>query len=132
MSHHTSDSLCPACEEKLATVHADLSAWYHSSVKPAHPDCHVSWGYRDQASQESMFEDGATKLHFPDSAHNKIPARAIDLFQITSGGQAIWAPEFFVSVKSLAPSNIIWGGVWKTIGDGDHFELLIDPKQRMK
>lgn len=130
MTHHTSDPVCPACEEKLATAHPDLAAWYRTSVKPKYPDAHVSWGYRDQVGQEAAFEDGKTRLHFPNSAHNKVPARALDLFQINAAGSAVWEPRFFASLSDankLDYPHIIWGGNWKTLGDGDHFELLIDP-----
>jgi hypothetical protein len=126
--HHTSDPSCPLCEEKLKTAHPDLVAWFKAAVKPKHPDAHVSWAYRDQAAQEAAFEDGKTNLHFPQSAHNKIPARALDLFEIVQG-QALWPPLFFAAISAtnkLDYPNIIWGGTFKTLGDGDHFELLPD------
>lgn len=127
MSHHTSDPVCPLCEEKLATAHPDLATWFRTAVKPNYPDAHVSWGYRDQADQEAAFQDGKTKLHFPNSAHNKVPARALDLFQINAAGVAAWQPLFFAAISDrnkLDYPHIIWGGNWKTLGDGDHFELL--------
>lgn len=129
MSHHTSDPVCPLCEEKLAQVHPDLAAWYRTEVKPRHPDAHVSWGYRDKVSQEAAFEDGKTKLHFPKSAHNKLPARALDLFEINAAGIATWEPRFFSTIAArnkIDYPHMIWGGDWKTLGDGDHFELLLD------
>lgn len=129
MTHHTNDAVCPLCEEKLASAHVYLQTWFRNVVKPKYPDAHVSWAYRDQAAQEAAFADEKTKLHFPHSAHNKIPARAIDLFQINSAGVAFWAPLFFAALSAsnkLDYPQIVWGGTFKTLGDGDHFELLSD------
>ena len=119
--HHTSDAICALCEQKLSLAHPDLVVWFHD-LKSRNPSVHVSWSFRDQASQEQAFAAGTTKLHFPDSAHNKQPAQAIDIFQIDDSGKAKWDPVFMAKIAQECP-NLKWGGHWKSLGDNDHFEI---------
>jgi hypothetical protein len=123
--HHTSDPVCALCETKLATAHASLGDWFRQ-VKSLYPDLHVSWGYRDAASQLEAFKEGKTKLNFPNSAHNKTPALALDLFQIDEQGKAKWDGVFFAKLDAFNQEKghaIKWGGHFKHLGDFDHFEL---------
>lgn len=39
----------------------------------------ILYGFRDRETQERLFNEGKSKLHFPKSAHNRYPSRAIDL-----------------------------------------------------
>jgi hypothetical protein len=127
VNHHTINSPCPLCEEKLALADPELIDWFHNEVKPAYPSCHVSWAYRNRVDQELAFLDGKTKLHYPLSAHNKEPALALDLFQLDNGGNAIWDHDIFAAlhaINAVKYTHIIWGGLWKSIGDADHFEFV--------
>lgn len=121
LPHHTSDLVCAMCEYKLSEAKAELGVWFRD-LKSRHPNVHVSWSYRDQASQEQAFKNGTTKLHYPDSAHNKQPAMALDIFQIDDAGKAKWDPVFLAKVAQESPA-LKWGGNWKPLGDNDHFEL---------
>lgn len=125
LPHHTSDPSCALCNDKLTLAHPDLAKWFND-LKSRHPNAHVSWSFRDQQSQEQAFQAGTTKLHFPDSAHNKQPAMALDIFQINDAGQAIWDPIFLCKVNQETLSlgyNLKWGGSWPSLGDRDHWEL---------
>lgn len=131
MAHHTEDAICPACEEKLALAHPELVKWFREQVKPCHNDVHISWSYRDQASQEQAFLDGKSRLHFPNSKHNKRPALALDLFKLTEENAALFPPLLYAAIASeatAAGSPIEWGGSWVgRLKDLDHFQL--DEKQ---
>lgn len=82
----------------------------------------------------ACFAAGTTRLEWPDSAHNKTPAIAIDLFQITYPDKeespvAIWSPDFFSAVaKDIEDRGlpVLWGGQWRELGDRDHFQLKQD------
>lgn len=127
MSHHTSDPVCPLCEEKLAQADAALQSWFREKIKPGFPDAHISWSFRNQADQEQAYADGKTKAHWPNSKHNHMPSLALDLFQIDEDGKALWSPKFFFEVDEVTQrsgSPIRWGGTFRTIGDKDHFELV--------
>ncbi len=126
--HHTSDLVCALCEQKLTEAHPDLVEWF-KALKARHSNVHVSWSYRDKASQTQAFTSGASKLQFPQSAHNKQPAMALDIFLIDETGKAVWDPVFCAKVnqESMALGYPLkWGGNWKALGDNDHFELSLE------
>lgn len=126
--HHIEGPLCPLCEEKLDKVHPYMANWYRIKKKK-YPNLHVSWGFRGRSEQERAFNDGKTKLHYPDSAHNKIPSLAIDLFQIDEDGVARWSQVFFMKLNAENEADqfpIKWGGNWKSLGDADHFQYESD------
>ena len=121
---------CPACSEKLVLAHPDLASWFREKVKPKYPDAHISWSFRDKESQEQAFLDGKSKLHFPNSAHNKTPAEALDLFELDVNGIGRWAYGYFRDIAEMASIDkdpIFWGGHYTHLGDGDHYALV--PKE---
>ena len=123
---HANYKTCPLCEEKLKLAHEDLGYWFHNRVKPYWPDAHISWSHRDKENQERAFKEGKTTLHFPDSLHNKLPAMALDLFQINEKGLAVWDKMFFGGLARLIKNEgwqIRWGGDWETFKDYGHFEM---------
>lgn len=128
--HHTSDDVCPLCADKLREAHPLLVDWFNHDIKPKYTDAHISWSWRGRDEQEKAFVEGKTKLHFPDSAHNKMNGLvkyscALDLFQINNG-VAKFAPLWYAKLAQEIEKNklpLIWGGAWKHLGDQDHFEL---------
>lgn len=133
MNHHTDDPVCPLCEEKLLTAHADLYDWYHTYVKPIYPGAHISWAWRGQADQDAAVASGKSELTWPHSKHNHMKggkpcSLALDLFEDV-GGVAEWPHAFFSEINDqneIAERPIAWGGLFKDLGDSDHFELLLD------
>lgn len=130
-SHVNGVPECPLCEEKLINAFQSLSEWFRTKVKGKYPDCHISWSYRPKESQEEAFLDGKSKLHFPNSAHNKSNAEgqpcamALDLFELDLNGMACWHWSYFKNIALDAENEklpIKWGGQWVTLGDADHFE----------
>lgn len=125
MSHHTHDPVCPLCVEKLHDADPALHDIY-LQVKAEFPDAHISWTFRDEANQNQFFQDGKTRCRWPNSKHNRKPSRAMDLFQLRPDNVAAWPAPWFRSIADFLTSigaPIQWGGHWKTIGDGDHYEL---------
>jgi hypothetical protein len=132
--HVNGKDQCPACERKLLDAHSDLALWFREQVKPAFAQAHISWSYRGKADQEKFFLDGRTKLHFPNSAHNKTNsdgkpcALALDLFELDYNGIARWAWGFFRDIAEAAQKTrypIFWGGHWTHLSDADHFQLML-------
>ena len=62
--------------ERLATVHPALQDIANDAIQII--DFSIVCGERGEADQEAAFASGASKLHYPHSAHNKKPARAFD------------------------------------------------------
>ena len=128
-------SICPLCELKLKNAHKDLVDWFTKAVHPIHPDAHISWTYRDKASQDQAYAEGRSKLKYPLSKHNATDedgnpqARAIDLFKLCINGLAAWDYKFFKTIADEIPAYeegnpvIIWGGSWH-FRDYPHFELV--------
>jgi hypothetical protein len=123
---------CPNCEQKLTEADPALGVWFRK-IKAEFPTAHISWSYRDRASQEQAFTEGKTKLHFPNSPHNfvgtdsKPCAKALDLFNLSEDGIATFPPPFYAKIWQRCCENkdpIKWGGTFKTLGDADHFQLV--------
>src|ERR1700721_882546 len=68
---HTTDLVCPRCEDKLKDAHPKMAEWFRNRVKPKYPTAHVSWGYRSRADQNMMVLKKKSQLAGPRSAHNR-------------------------------------------------------------
>lgn len=64
-------------EERLATCHADLQQLFREVIK--HTDCTILEGHRDQQAQDEYFAAGRSKLQWPNSRHNVLPSKAVDV-----------------------------------------------------
>jgi hypothetical protein len=62
---------------RLATCDDRLQAICNELIKIA--DFIVLCGHRDKKEQEEAFENGNTRVHFPNSRHNSYPSEAVDL-----------------------------------------------------
>ena len=44
-----------------------------------HVDCSILEGHRNETDQNKYFEEGKSKLRWPNSKHNKFPSRGVDV-----------------------------------------------------
>lgn len=132
---HVNEANCPSCAVKLTQAHDLLKQWFLTLVVPQFPGTHISWSYRDKDSQEQAFNAGRSKLHYPDSAHNKTDASgapcslALDLFELTDAGLAVFPVGLYADIAEASKKdwpNILWGGKWKHLGDFDHFQIELE------
>jgi hypothetical protein len=128
---HTHDAICPLCQLKLKQAHPYLQKWF-LKIKSRHFDAHISWSYRDQADQEKAFSEGKTHAHYPNSPHNHLDqdgnplSLALDLFQLSEQGKALWEQAFFRMIWDECVKDgddMIWGGNFRSLGDLDHFQF---------
>ena len=63
--------------EKLSTCDERLQRVFNEVIK--HYDCTVICGHRGEKEQNEAFIKGFSKLRFPDSKHNSMPSKAIDV-----------------------------------------------------
>lgn len=127
----TKSSLGGMSKQRLATVDYDLayvvtevSKWMNITV--------VS-GHRGMAEQNSLVEQGASKLKFPTSKHNMLPlSHAVDIAPYNSKLRGIdWQDieafkqmVFLVKVAASAYGlEIACGADWKSFKDYPHVEL---------
>lgn len=112
-----------SCDPKLIEIVREL-ALTHDFV--------VCCGHRSKEEQDQAFKSGNSKVKFPNSKHNSLPSKAVDLAPCSKEGRAIdWGnlkafDELANAFKAIAEgkdTQIVWGGDWLSFKDKPHFEL---------
>jgi peptidoglycan L-alanyl-D-glutamate endopeptidase CwlK len=123
----------------LLTCHPALQAVMVEVVKTF--DCTVICGRRSEAEQEKAFNEGKSKAHFGESAHNFPEALAVDVVPYPIDWQDLTRMAYFAGhVMKQAEAlgvKLTWGGDWdrdtqlsdNRFNDFPHFELA-DWRQR--
>lgn len=119
--------------ENLASCHKDLQKVFNEVIKTV--DCSVIEGHRSKERQNKLYEEGKTKVRYPDGRHNASPSNAVDVvpypvdwsdrerFHLFAG--------FVLGVASRMGITLRWGGDWNMnfevddnkFDDFPHFEL---------
>lgn len=123
---------------RLATCHPLLRELMDRALAdPALPhDLTVLCGHRTMQEQEAAWLSGASKLHWPASAHNYMPSLAVDVAPWVDGAVS-WdwpryheiAPVIRSAWDHMAAEGLtsgwalMWGGDWPRFPDGPHWEL---------
>lgn len=118
--------------ERLATCDQRLQDILNEAIK--YVDFTVLCGHRNEADQLEAVMDGKSKVMWPNSKHNKLPSKAVDI--------APWFPDVKIDwkdipafarlagyIQHIADSRgvkIRWGGDW----DGDWRTSTHDPDER--
>ncbi len=133
MAHHSYDEgKCFLCEIKLKTAHPIFQKIW-PQVKEEFKTIHVSCAYRSAPEQELAFQQGRSRLHFPDSDHNKTDSegnmcsRAVDYFFINLDGVAVFPPWQYLKLAEWFEKNDtqIGAGIrWTKFRDAPHFYAL--------
>ena len=63
---------------KLKTCHADLQTLFYEVIK--HFDCTIAEGHRGEEAQNKAYDEGKSKLRWPNGNHNKLPSMAVDVY----------------------------------------------------
>ncbi|KKK84706.1 hypothetical protein LCGC14_2780630 [marine sediment metagenome] len=121
--------------KRLATCHSDLQLVMNKAIEIY--DFTILCGNRDETAQNKAFDEGASKLQYPDSKHNSLPSTAVDIAPWPIDWLDI--DEFFylagivMTVASQLNIELQWGGRFKSLKDCPHFELVNpdkDPRAR--
>ena len=72
------DGMSDKSYERLSQCKEDLIRLFNEVSKTQ--DIIVSCGYRNQKDQDAAFAGGASKLKYPNSAHNTNPSKAADVY----------------------------------------------------
>ena len=120
-------------KERLNTCESNLQKVFNEVIK--HVDCSVLEGHREKDRQNKLFEDGKTKVKYPDGRHNRQPSSAVDVTPYPVDWkdrerQTLFA-GFVIGVASQMGINLRWGGDWdqdfqvvdNRFDDFPHFEL---------
>lgn len=120
-------------KERLSTCHKDLQLVFNEVIK--YVDCSILEGHRGEDRQNSLYEEGKTKVRYPNGRHNASPSRAVDVTPYPVDWkdrerQTLFA-GFVLGVANQMGINLRWGGDWdqdfevkdNRFDDFPHFEL---------
>lgn len=111
--------------KNLAEVHADLKRVAARALELSTVDFAVTDGLRTKEEQAVNLQKGVSQTK--NSRH--LTGHAIDVVAIV-GGRASWDWGHYQSIAvafkaaaAILAIDIEWGGDWKTLKDGCHFQL---------
>jgi len=127
-------------KSRLLTCHVDLQIVANTVI--LYQDCTVVCGHRGEEEQEKAFREHKSKVHYPNSYHNKKPSLAIDLAPYDHTIRSIpWNDinrfrDFGFFVMGIAAAKdipITWGADWNKNYDVEderwcdwpHFQLEV-------
>ncbi|AHG18934.1 peptidase M15 [Chania multitudinisentens RB-25] len=112
-------------EKKLIGVHPDLVQVMRLALRYALVPFSISEGLRSMARQRDLLHEG--KSQTLKSRH--LTGHAVDVVAMPAGVVS-WEWDYYaqiaVAVRRAAQEcgiNVEWGGEWKTLKDGPHFQL---------
>ncbi|MBK6881321.1 MAG: M15 family metallopeptidase [Elusimicrobia bacterium] len=112
-------------KKELATAHPDLQRLFNAVIERI--DCAVICGHRGHADQDKAFAEGKSKLEWPNSKHNKVPALAVDVvpFPIDWNDLARFDALAAVVKAEAKRLNIkVECGIdWKKFPDAPHYQM---------
>jgi len=119
--------------ERLATCHSELQKLFNEVIK--YVDCSVLEGHRGKERQNKAYDEGKSKVRFPDGRHNFSPSNAADVTPwpvrwSDRERQTLFA-GFVLGMANRMGIEIRWGGDWdkdfevndNKFDDFPHFEL---------
>ena len=120
-------------KKRLITCDIRLQKVFNEVIK--HVDCSILEGHRDKDRQNKLYEEGKTKVKYPNGRHNRQPSSAVDVTPYPVDWkdrerQTLFA-GFVIGVASQMDINLRWGGDWdqdfqvtdNRFDDFPHFEL---------
>ena len=129
-----------ASKEKLITCHQDLQTIFNYVIKSF--DCTIVCGQRDKEAQNKAYDDGFSKVRYPNSKHNSCPSIAVDVVPWPIfwadvdrmrffGGYVLGIAKMLKDYGAIE-HDIRWGGDWdrdtelkdNKFNDMPHFEII--------
>ena len=120
-------------KQRLATCDERLQKVFNEVIK--YIDCSVLEGHRGQERQDKLYEEGKTKLKFPNGRHNMAPSNAVDVTPYPVDWkdrerQTLFA-GFVLGIARSMGIRLRWGGDWdmdfqvndNRFDDFPHFEI---------
>ncbi len=112
--------------KQIETLHKDLQDICEVAVTLL--PFSVIEGHRGKCEQERMNKEGISKVEYPNSKHNSLPSKAMDLvvcigLPYPSNDAWEYLANIIKFVGKTMSVNIVWGGDWKENPDRYHFEL---------
>ncbi len=125
-------------QAKLDTCHNDLRKVFARVIKTF--DCTVLEGHRGKVLQDKYFNEGKSKVKFPNGRHNAAPSMAVDVapypIDWTDRERFHLFAGFVLGTAISMGVKLRWGGDWdmdwevndNRFDDFPHFELIRQEK----
>ena len=119
--------------EGLATCEKDLQMVFNEVIK--YVDCSILEGNRSKDRQNKLYDEGKTKVRYPNGRHNASPSKAVDVTPYPVDWEDRERQTFFagfvLGVANQMGVTLRWGGDWdqdfevkdNRFDDFPHFEL---------
>ena len=123
-------------KRQLSTCDVRLQRVFNKVIE--NYDCKIICGHRSEADQMLAFESGKSELLWPDSNHNELPSKAVDVMPYPINWfdyqRAAHFAGFVLGIAQGMGIKLRWGGDWDRDGeikdhrfkDYPHFELMDD------
>ena len=127
-------------KDKLSLADESLQEVVSLAIKWGIIDFAVTESYRDKLTQNRYFNEGKSKIPWPNGKHNSVPSQAVDLVPVVNG-KISWDSRHCLVLAGVILSagealgvTIRWGGNWDMDGepvtDQDfqdlvHFEIIV-------
>ena len=120
-------------KERLASCDQRLQDVFNEVIK--YVDCSILEGHRSKERQNKLYDEGRTKVRYPNGRHNNDPSQACDVTPYPVDWEDRERQTLFAGfVLGLARSmgiTLRWGGDWdmdfhvmdKRFDDFPHFEV---------
>lgn len=118
----------------LATCHPLLQQVMEEAIR--HIDFTVLEGHRGKEAQNKAFDDGFSKVRWPNGKHNKTPSLAVDIAPYpivwNDTERFVYFAGFIMAIAAMKGIPLRWGGDWnrntqvkdEKFRDWGHFELI--------
>ena len=119
---------------KLNTCDGNLQRLFNEVVKTY--DCTIIYGTRGEDIQNKLFDEGKSKVRYPNSKHNSFPSRAVDVVPYPVDWQDTDRFYHFggyvLATAHRLGIGVRWGGDWdgdldlkdQNFNDLAHWELI--------
>lgn len=112
-------------KQRLETCHPLIQEIMNEAIKEY--DFSVLCGVRDKEEQDRVFNQGYSKVQYPNSKHNKAPSIAIDIIPYPIDWNNIERfkdlSKIVLKIAEMLEIKLNWGGNWKSFKDYPHYEL---------
>jgi len=106
-------------QQKISTCHPDIQEILDEAINLV--DFSVLCGHRGEEEQNNHFQQGRSKLKYPQSKHNKFPSRAVDIAPYPIDWKDLDRFSHLAGIiKGIAHMKgikVTWGGDWDNDGE---------------
>ena len=120
-------------KERLKSCDKRLQDVFNEVIK--HVDCSILEGHRSKERQNKLYDEGLTKVKYPNGRHNSSPSKAVDVTPYPVDWedrerQTLFA-GFVIGIARGMGIRLRWGGDWdmdfqvmdNRFDDFPHFEV---------